>query len=65
MVPGEAEAELNGDEALAARALEIAGKLGFEADAVVADGVIQLHTTGATATRPIPKRRRTRWANCC
>lgn len=55
VVPGEAEAELNGDEALAARALEIAGKLGFEADAVVADGVIQLHTTGATGHAAYPE----------
>ena len=55
VVPGEAEAELNGDEALAARALEIAGRLGFEADAVVADGVIQLHTTGATGHAAYPE----------
>lgn len=55
VVPGEAEAELNGDEALAARALEIAGKLGFEADAVVADGIIQLHTLGATGHAAYPE----------
>ena len=55
VVPGEASAELNGGEELAAKALEAAKKLGFEADAAVNGDTVRLHTLGATGHAAYPE----------
>ncbi len=66
VVPGEASAELNGGEALAARALEVAEEAGLRGGrgvgTAIPSGCIR---RARRATRPTPKRRRTRWASCC
>ena len=66
VVPGEASAELNGGEELAAKALEVGEEAGLRGGC----GCRMAIPSGCTrwarrATRPTPKRRRTRWASCC